>query len=304
LTYDVAMNRHVMAMLVALTFATACSKSDQDKSRTTPAAAGNTSAPPILADRIEIPEQLSSPHRAAAAAARDALLAACAGHPIKWDDFEEVSLTTSNAIGYLKDQYDWELMVSIALTYKEGLDQRRGGHRLTFDMGAGSRPGIVTHKSHAIRLCGFDGRATGVASGKPCEPDGGEDCFLDVAALKVLDAARPPAVVQSQRAAPPAWCFAHGFDPPDFWTCASTEKTCKKARSAEKREENGDYRIRSECTRTELLHCFTVDSGKVVCAPDSTSCVRSRKVWTDMNTATACDVATSAMLVASNQPDD
>src|SRR5688572_32072237 len=71
-------------------------------------------------------------------------------------------------------------MVTVALVYKEGLDQRRGGHRVTFDLGAGKRPGIVTRKSQGIQLCGFSGRARGVSSDKPCDSDGAEDCILDV----------------------------------------------------------------------------------------------------------------------------
>jgi hypothetical protein len=102
---------------------------------------------------------LSSDHRIAAETARDALLAACAATPLNWNEFKEVSLTTSTASGYLKDQFDWELVVTVALVYKEGLDRRRGGHRLTFDMGAGNRPGIVTRKSFGIELCGFTGKA-------------------------------------------------------------------------------------------------------------------------------------------------
>lgn len=297
------MSRHIKLVMAVAICTVACGKSERDDSRTAPVAASGGSASPGGSERIEIPSQLSASEREGAQHAKEAFLAACAASRIDWSEFQEVSLSTSTALGYLKDKYDWELVVTVALTYKDGLDQRRGGHRLTFDMGAGRRPGIVTRKSHGIKLCGFDGRAAGVSSGKPCDPDGGEDCILDVPGLSAIDASRSPAVVSSDRTAPPAWCFAHGFDPPAFWKCASTEKTCKKARAAEKREENDDYRVRTECLPAASLHCFTVDSGATACAPDAASCVTSRKEWTNRNTATACDVATPEMLTASNAPD-
>ncbi len=298
------MTRQAIAMLAASIWACACKDADRDTPRTTTAAASSGSSTRSSNQHIEISSQLSPSARKAATHARDALLVACAGSQIDWADFQEVTLTTSNAIGYLKDKYDWDLTITVGLTYREGLDQHRGGHRLTFDMGAGNRPGIVTRKSHGIRLCGFGGRAEGVSSGKPCDSDAGEDCILDVPGLKVLDAARPPSVVPSDRTAIPAWCFAHGVSPPASWSCASSEKACKKARTAEKREENGDYRVRSECAKTESLHCFEVDSGKTACAPDASTCSTSRKEWTNLNTATPCEVATPAMLTASSQPDD
>lgn len=231
-------------------------------------------------------------------------MTACAAHPIDWNEFQAASITTGSASGYLKDLFDWDMTVTISLTYKEGLDQRRGGHRLEFNMGAGKRPGIVTRKSHGIKLCGFEGRAKGVSSGKPCDPVGGEDCILDVPGLQQLDAARSPAVVNSDRTAPSAWCFSHGFDPPHFWTCRATERGCKKVRAIEKREESGDYRVRSECTQTATLHCFTVEGGKTVCAIDAEACVTSRAEWTTNNTAAPCETATREMLEASSRQDE
>lgn len=121
-------------------------------------------------------------------------MTACAAHPIDWSEFQAASITTGSASGYLKDLFDWDMTVTISLTYKEGLDQRRGGHRLEFNMGAGKRPGIVTRKSHGIKLCGFEGRAKGVSSGSPCDPEGGEDCILDVPGIA---AARRCAVARS-----------------------------------------------------------------------------------------------------------
>ncbi|MGN6103531.1 MAG: hypothetical protein ACTHU0_00260 [Kofleriaceae bacterium] len=290
--------RASVAMAVGLVVG--CGKADHD-AQSTAAAPSHGTAKERATSTIEIPAGLSPAHRAAAEQARDALLAACANTPLDRNEFKDVSLTTSNASGYLKDRFDWDLIVTIALVYKEGLDQRRGGHRVTFDMGAGKRPGIVTRKSQGIQLCGFTGRARGVRSDKPCDPDGAEDCILDVPALKALDAARPPAVVESQRTAPVAWCFGHGFDPPPFWTCTSTEKACKKARAAEKREENGDYKVRTECSRTESLYCFAAEIGRIVCAPDAAACTTSRKEWTNSGTATPCEVATSANLDASTR---
>lgn len=149
--YDARVRTIAIGALAAALCGAACGKSDQDSPRRVPPASSESPPPPRRSRTIEIPSQLSAPERAAAERARDAFVAACA--PIEWSDFQEVSLTTSMAAGYLKDRYDWELMVTVALTYKEGLDQRRGGHRLTFEMGAGRRPGIVTSKSHAIRLC-------------------------------------------------------------------------------------------------------------------------------------------------------
>lgn len=167
-------------------------------------------------------------------------------------------------------------------------------------MGAGNRPGIVTREAAGIELCGFAGRALGVSSGKPCDPDGAEDCIVDVPQLKVLDDQRPPAVVQSQRTAPIAWCFGHGFAPPAFWTCTSTESDCKKARAIEKREENEDYKVRTDCKKLSLF-CFTAESGRTVCAPDAATCAGSRREWTNSGTATPCEVATTATLEASKR---
>lgn len=284
--------------------AVACSKGEDARSAPAPTSgSGGTHSVPASADAIEIPAGLSPEQRTAAEHAKDALLKACAATPIDRNEFTEVTLTTSKTSGYLKDRFDWDLMVTVALVYKEGLDRRRGGHRVTFDMGAGNRPGIVSRKSQGIQLCAFAGRARGVSSDKLCDPDGAEDCILDVPALKVLDAARPAAVVVSDRTAPDAWCFAHGFDPPAFWKCASTEKACKKARTAEKREENGDYKVRTECSKADALHCFAAESGKTVCAPDSTTCTTSRKEWTNSGTATPCEVATAKDLEASNRSD-
>lgn len=120
--------------------------------------------------------------------------------------------------------------------------------------------------------------------------------------LKVLDAARPAAVVESDRTAPIAWCFGHGFDPPAFWGCASTEKLCKKARAAEKLDENEDYKVRTECNKTESLHCFAAESGRTVCAPDVSTCAASRKEWTNSGTASPCEVGTPTQLEESNKP--
>ena len=246
---------------------------------------------------------LSPAHQKAAEHAKRALLDACAATPLDWSEFEEVSLTTSNASGYLKYDLDWDLKVTISFLYKEGLDRRRGGHRLTFDFGAGKRPGIVTRKSHAIRLCGFEGRARGMASKKPCNPDVAEDCILEVPALKVLDADRPSAIVESEKTGPVAWCFAQGFDPPEFWNCRPTVKLCNKVRAKEKRENNEDFQVRSECSRAENLHCFTGEIGQVSCTPDAATCVISRKTWTDVGTATLCEVGTPEMLAASVRKD-
>lgn len=280
----------------------ACGKSDKS-----PGAGSVGSGAPSPSskdiDGIKIPDGLSSAHRAAAEKAKQSFVAACAV-AIDWNEFKEVSLTTSTASGYLRDSFDWDLIVTIALVYKDGLDQRRGGHRLTFDMGAGNRPGIVTRKSHAIQLCGFGGKARSVGSDKPCDPEAGEDCILDVAALKALDAARPAAVVESSRTAPPAWCFAHGFDPPTSWSCVTTEAKCKTARAAKKRDENGDYKVRTECTKAEALHCFKAESGRTVCAPNAAACTTSRREWTNLATATPCEVATVQMLDESNKKDD
>jgi len=284
--------------VAAAACAVACCKAAHD-APTPPAPTPPT--PTSQTGGIEIPTGLSAAQRDAAEQAKGALLAACAATPINWNEFKEVSLTTSTASGYLKDQFDWEPMVSVALVYKEGLDRRRGGHRLTFNFGAGNRPGIVTNKSHGILLCDFTGRARGVVSGNPCDPDAGEDCILDVPSLKLLDAARPPAVIESDKTAPLAWCFGAGFDPPAFWKCASTEKACKKARASEKRDENGDYKVRTECKRTEALHCFAAESGAIVCAPDAAVCATSRKEWSNSGTATPCNVATPAQLEASNR---
>jgi hypothetical protein len=290
--------------LAAVGLVVGCGKSDQEAHNTGgPQRGGGSSNSAAPTSIIEIPAALSPAHRAAAERARDALLAACAKTPLDRNEFNEVSLTTSNASGYLKDRLDWDLMVTVALLYKEGLDQRRGGHRVTFEMGAGNRPGIVTRKAQGIQLCGFTGRARGVRSDKPCDPDASEDCILDVPGLKTLDAARPSAVLETQRTAPTAWCFGHGFDPPPFWTCASTEKACRKARAAEKREENEDYKVRTDCEKTESLHCFTAESGRTACAPDAPSCVTSRKEWTNLGTATPCEVATAGNLEASSRKD-
>lgn len=286
--------RALAAVLVVGSVSTvACGKAESEPPKSTRSASG-----------IEIPTGLQSLEREAAERGRDALMAACAVHPIDWSEIQTTSITTGNASGYLRDQFDWDMTVTISLTYKEGLDQRRGGHRLEFNMGAGKRPGIVTRKSHGIKLCGFEGRAKGVSTGKPCDPEGGEACILEVPGLQVLDAARPPAVVKTDRTAPSAWCFSHGFDPPHFWTCRKAEKDCKKARAIEKREENGDYQVRSDCTQTTTLHCFTVDGGKTVCATDAEACATSRAEWTSNNTATPCEIATLEMLKASNRKDD
>jgi hypothetical protein len=198
-----AIEIHASVAIALVGLVATCSKSDHGANHTAPApngssASGNTTRTSI----IEIPAGLSAAQQAAAQQARDALSAACAKTPFDRNDFSEVTLTTSNASGYLKDRFDWDLVVTVAFVYKEGLDQRRGGHRVTFDMGAGNRPGIVTRKPQGIQLCGFVGSARGVASDKPCDPQGAEDCILDVPALKVLDATRPAAVVESQRIAP------------------------------------------------------------------------------------------------------
>lgn len=231
------------------------------------------------------------------------MLAACANMQRDRNDFRETSIATGHAGGYLKDRFDWDLVVTVTLVYKEGLDRRRGGQRVTFEMGAGSRPGIVTRKAQGIELCGFNGRAHGVSTAKLCDPDGTEDCILDVDALRVLDAARPPSVVESHQTSPAAWCFGFGFNPPPFWTCAATENACKRARAAEKRDENEEYKVRTECKRTESLYCFAAETGRTVCAPDAATCAASRKEWTNSGTATPCEVGTSANLEASNRRD-
>jgi hypothetical protein len=303
MVYDRSMRMGPIAF-GGVAFAIACGKGEDARSTPGSALSTATSSAPATADVIEIPTGLSSEQRSAAEQAKDALLKACAATPIVRNEFTEVTLTLSKASGYLRDRFDWEQMVTVALVYKEGLDRRRGGHRLTFDMGAGNRPGIVTRKSHGIELCGFTGRAKAVSSDKLCDPNGAEDCILDVPALKVLDASRPPAVVVSDRTAPAAWCFGHGFDPPAFWKCASDERACKKARTAEKREENGDYKVRTDCSKTDSLHCFAAQSGKIVCAPDAATCMTSRKEWTNSGTATQCEVATAENLEASNRSDE
>jgi hypothetical protein len=300
--YDRPMRMGRIAFGVAC--AVACGKGEDVRSTPGSASGSGTSSVPASPDAIDIPAGLSPEQRTAAEQAKDALLKACAAAPIDRNEFSEVTLSTSKASGYLKDRFDWELMVTVALVYKEGLDRRRGGHRLTFDMGAGNRPGIVTRKSHGIELCRFTGRAKGVSSHKPCDPNGAEDCILDVPALKALDASRPAAVVVSDRTAPAAWCFGHGFDPPAFWKCAANEKACKNARTAEKREENGEYKVRTECSKTGSLHCFAAESGKIVCAPDAATCTTSRKEWTNSGTATPCEVATAENLEASNRSDE
>ena len=71
----------------------------------------------------------------------------------------------------------------------------------------------------------------------------------------------------------------------------------------EKRDENDDYKVRTECTKTESLHCFTTEIGRTVCAPDGPSCAVSRKQWTSNATATVCEVATANQLTASNRKD-
>lgn len=301
LPYDAVM-RFRARTAIALGLVVSCKSNHEPQSKAATQDQGSakaTTAEP--ASIIQIPSGLSPEQRAAAEHARDALLAACAKTPLDRSEFTDVSLTTSNASGYLKDRFDWDPMVTVAFQYKEGLDQRRSGQRITFDMGAGSRPGIVTRKAAGIQLCGFTGSARGVSSDKPCDPDGAEDCILDMPALKVLDAARPPAVVESQRTAPEAWCFGAGFDPPAFWTCTSSEKACKKARAVEKREQNEDYRVRTECNKTASLYCFAAESGRTVCAPDAATCTTSRKEWTNSGTATPCEVATGANLEDSNR---
>lgn len=283
----------VAGVAIGLINTVACSKSESEQPKPTSSAAG-----------IEIPAGLPPLQREATERGRDALVTACAAQPIEWSEFQSASITTGRASGYLRDHFDWDMMVTISLTYKEGLDQRRGGHRLEFNMGAGKRPGIVTRKSHGIKLCGFERRAKGVSSGEPCDPEGGEDCILDVPGLQQLDAARSPAVVNSDRTAPSAWCFSHGFDSPHFWTCRATERDCKKARAIKKQEENGDSKVRSECTQTATLHCFTIEGGKTVCAIDAEACATSRAEWTINNTATPCDIATREMLVAASRKNE
>lgn len=294
--------RNLVGAAITLALVVGCKSNHEAQSSAASPAAGSASAA-ARANLIQIPSGLEPAQRAAAEQARDALLAACAKTPLDRNEFTEVSLTTSTASGYLKDRFDWDLMVTIAFVYREGLDQRRSGQRITFDMGAGNRPGIVTRKAAGIQLCGLAGTARGVSSDKPCDPDGAEDCILDVPALKVLDAARPPAVVQSERTAPEAWCFGAGFDPPAFFTCTSTEKACKKARALEKREEHEDYRVRTDCIKTASLYCFAAESGRTVCAPDAATCTTSRKEWTNSGTATPCEVATAANLADSSRKD-
>lgn len=279
----------------------ACGKSDRNDSLRSASGAGGPSATIEGGQWLEIPAGMPALERRAAEQARDAFLSACVASRLNRSDFHDVSISAGQASGYLRDDLDWDRVVSITLTYREGLDLRRSGHRMTFELGAGKRPGIVTRKSQAIDLCGFEGRAQGVSSGKPCETDGGEDCILHVPGLMILDEGRAPSVVPSDRVAPSAWCFAHGFDPPPFWSCASTERACKKARSVQKRDESGDYRVRSQCALAPALHCFVVEDGKTVCAPDAEACTISRREWTSMNQATACEVATPALLAASGQ---
>ncbi len=290
------MRMAAIALGCMATHVASCGKSERE----TPTPA----VPQGAGDIIAIPASLGPTERAAAEAARAAFLAACAEHPIVWSDFSEVSVLAGEASTFLADQFDWGLVVTIRLKFKEDADQRRAGHVITFEMGAGRRPGIVTRKSHGIHLCRFEGRAQSAGSGKPCAVDGGGDCILDVPSLKVIDAARPPAVVASSRVAPTAWCFAVGFKPPTFWTCAAAEKACNKARAAEKREANGDYQVRSPCERTESLNCFTTDAGQTVCAPDAAACTSSRHEWDKMNTVTPCEVGSAEMLAASAQSDD
>jgi hypothetical protein len=242
---------------------------------------------------------LSTDHRHAAEKARETWLATCG--PLKWDEFANVSLSVGSALGYLKNEFDWDLMVTITLVYRDGLDGRKDRNRLTFDLGAGQRPGIVTRKPQGIELCNFGGRARGVRANRPCNVDGGEDCILDVPSLKELDAARPAAVVASQRTAPVAWCFGEGFDPPSYWDCTSSEKSCAKQRAAKKRDEDGDYKVRTNCTKTETLHCFTDENERTVCAPDGSTCSSARKEWTNLLKASPCEVATTASLEASNK---
>ena len=111
-----------------------CSNKGDSGGTATNQGSGRTTVPAPKPVIIEIPTGLSSADRVAAEHARDALLAACAKTPLDPTQFQEVTLSTRQALGYQKDEFDWALVVTVALLYKEGLDNHRGGHRITFDM--------------------------------------------------------------------------------------------------------------------------------------------------------------------------
>jgi hypothetical protein len=229
----------------------------------------------------------------------DAFLSLCGGASmLPWDQFQSFSIDVGPATGYLRMDYDWAKMATVAIVFKDGLSRERSGQHVEYRLGAGQRPGMVTSKAAAIDLCGFQQIATGVRSGQRCQPSGGEDCIVDDPRLRFLDRDRPTGLTVSDRTAPPAWCFARGFDPPAFWTCALNEKQCKRMRLAAKRDENGDFLVRTDCKKAEATHCFDAD-GKSVCAPDSASCIRSRKEWEVNNKVTDCEVASADAISAS-----
>ncbi len=252
--------------------------------------------------RVPIRNPLLAPAEVEAATqAWQTFLSLCGGpSALPWGEFESISIDVEQASGYQRADLDWETIAVVAIVFKDGVSRERSGQHIRFTMGAGKRPGIVATKAAGVNLCGFAGVATGVTTGRPCEPSGGEDCIFDTPKLAFLDRDRPSGVVVSDRAAPPAWCFAKGLDPPAFWMCSTDARQCKKARSAAKKDENGDFRVRSECERADAAHCFRA-GDKSVCAPNAESCLASRKEWTTYNTVTNCEVATAAELAESQR---
>jgi hypothetical protein len=265
------------------------------------APAGGGSAAPANRSPIDVPASLTGADRAAAELAVRALTREC-NLQSQWSLIASSQVEVKDEIGYRYDELDWYQSVQITLKVKDGIP-RSGGHSLLYYLGAGKRPGIITTKQVAKELCGFFDRAKGLASGGPCGPDADEDCILEVPELAALDQGRPPAAAN---AAPgkepvPVFCFGYGFDPPQFWTCTSTRAQCDKLRKIEKREENGDYRVRTVCRPTKAAHCFK--SLRTACAPTVDACVESRKEYLKYNEASTCEPATAELVTESLKKD-
>jgi len=302
--------RHVVSascILLAIGLATAVACRDEQADHGSPADSrvGEPAKAPSLAG-LAIPSTLPPSQRREAELAARVLVRECGLDASTWSDFAESNLEVRKASGYLREDLDWDNTVSITLVHKPSSDPESNGHHFLFRFGAGKRPGFVTGKRGAKKLCRFAGRATGPVSGSECNLDNSDDCFLDVPELEQLDIDRPAAIAEPEphRTSIRVTCFGYGVEnPPEFWQCRTNASECTKARNAEKKEENEDYRVRTRCSSTTEAHCFR--TTKTICAPSAEACVRTRKAWTALNNeASPCERATKELLEAATQDDD
>jgi hypothetical protein len=286
--------------LLSSSFLSGCDRSSGDDDEPPPVPKKQPAAPSVTG--VSIPADLSPAERRAAEVAREALIRACGLTGRDWARFSKASLEVRSASGYRKADLDWDTAVLITLVYRDDLEAGMAGHHLLFHLGAGQRPGIVTAKRQAKELCGFVGKARAVNSGAPCASNS-DDCILELSELKALDADRPPSVVETPQEPPTVHCFGYGFDPPQFWKCTPKPGACNKARAAEKREENDDYRVRTACKLTNEAHCFLADGKKTRCAPTAKTCIDSRREWSNHVTVGPCQPATPEHIQAAQAND-